>query len=1052
MESKNPYIINIVPREYQLKIFETTKNNNTLVVLPTGLGKTLIALLLTIERKNLFPQSKILFLAPTRPLIEQHFHYFKSHLPDLFADLQLFTGSVPANKRKEIWQTAEIIFSTPQCVANDLENSLYDLKEISLLIIDEAHRCLKNYDYTKVVAHYKKNALNQRILGLTASPGHDSEKIKQICEHLDIEEIELRSRDSPDVIQYLQILEFEKVEVPFPKEFEELRTLLKRIWNNNVDKIKSIFPNLSPINKITLLALQKNLSFQIARGNHSAYLGISLIAQAIKISHALELLETQTLSGLYNYLQSLIKQAQEKKSKAVQSLVKSPEFNAALISLNNLRSMNKEHPKIDAVISLTKQEFIQNTNSKIIIFTQFRETAHLIVKSLSSLPSIKPSIFIGQAKKTSTGGMSQKQQKEIIEKFRSGDINALIATSIHPDEYIVIKNDERISLKKIGEFVDSFLEKGELSKKINGYETLTTDGKGIFFAPITHIHKHHSKLNCSQVSLNSGLDTIITQDHSLFSFEKNKDFVPTIPEISKFVALSLKCPNIENNAVIDVFEEIKNEGNFNLFGSINGLDQAKMRILKTNLYVLQVIKQKKRNISEIANLSRKDYSTVMNCINRLEKEGYLIKQKELRNFKTISLITSKGLKFLSFLEWFFRNLKYKKGKYRFKLSKDNKKEFSEFFEQNLNVNYGKTKIPGKIIINEEVAKFLGFYVSEGHAKKTKHTSGIFLAARKKEMQDLMEKSVKDGLRLKTRRNWKGIAIDSQIAYYLIKDIFKAGIGAYNKEIPEIIFTSPSSVKLAFLEAYCLGDGHISENRIVLTTVSRKLIIGLVLLLRMLGIEKITLHKQKHIYKLNIYESLPFAKIKEKNEKRRHSYFSLVPQAINSEKVFEKYKNYYKYDKNTSQKCRKVSKWDSDICFDFIKKIDKLNNQPEFVYDMSIKETQNFLGGTGLFVLHNSIAEEGLDIPEVNAVIFYEPIPSAIRKIQRAGRTARLSPGKLIILITQDTRDVAHHYASGARERKMHRSIQAIKEELKLKNEMEKKENQEKSKVETLDKF
>ena len=92
--------------------------------------------------------------------------------------------------------------------------------------------------------------------------------------------------------------------------------------------------------------------------------------------------------------------------------------------------MNKEHPKIDALVSLTKQEFMQNTKSKIIIFTQFRETAHLIVKSFSSLPSIRPSIFIGQAKKISTGGMSQKEQKEIVEKFKLGDINLLITTSI----------------------------------------------------------------------------------------------------------------------------------------------------------------------------------------------------------------------------------------------------------------------------------------------------------------------------------------------------------------------------------------------------------------------------------------------------------------------------------------------------------------------------------------------------------------------------------------------------------------------------------------------
>src|SRR3989338_5358744 len=96
-------LINISPREYQQKIFETAKSTNTLVVLPTGLGKTLIALMLAIERKNKFPLSKILFLAPTKPLVEQHFEYFKKHLPGLYADLQLFTGALAAKKRKEIW-------------------------------------------------------------------------------------------------------------------------------------------------------------------------------------------------------------------------------------------------------------------------------------------------------------------------------------------------------------------------------------------------------------------------------------------------------------------------------------------------------------------------------------------------------------------------------------------------------------------------------------------------------------------------------------------------------------------------------------------------------------------------------------------------------------------------------------------------------------------------------------------------------------------------------------------------------------------------------------
>ncbi len=428
-------LLNLQPRAYQQKIFETAKHSNTLVVLPTGLGKTLIALLLTIDRLKSFPLKKILFLAPTKPLVEQHYEYFKKNLPELFADLQLFTGEVPAEKRKIIWQTAEVIFSTPQCVANDLEHYLYDLKDTSLLIIDEAHRCLKNYDYTKVVAKYKQQTQKEqiRILGLTASPGTSSEVIKQICEHLSIEEIELRHRSSQDVEPYIQKLEFNKIEVPFPQEFIELRVLLKRIFDNAVNKLRSSNFLHEPANKITLLKLQNRLAMQVAGKNFAAMHGMSLTATAIKISHALELLETQTLSGLHTYLKGLQQQAIDKKSRAVQTLVKSPEFNACFISLEHLLSKKIEHPKIQELIALIEQEFTNNSDAKFIVFTQFRDTASLIHHHLSQLPQAKPAVFVGQAKKETkhgSTGLSQKEQKNIIEKFKTNEINILIATSI----------------------------------------------------------------------------------------------------------------------------------------------------------------------------------------------------------------------------------------------------------------------------------------------------------------------------------------------------------------------------------------------------------------------------------------------------------------------------------------------------------------------------------------------------------------------------------------------------------------------------------------------
>ncbi len=425
--------INLSPREYQKAIFETAKSYNTLVVLPTGVGKTLIALLLAIERQKAFPGSKTLFLAPTRPLVEQHLQTFQKELPELFATLEIFTGSVPAEKRESLFNKADIIFSTPQCISNDLKNNLYSLEDTSLLIIDEAHRCLKNYSYTSVVDYYKSQSSNQRILGLTASPGAELSIVKEICSHLNIEKVESRTRDSPDVKPYLQELDFQKVEVPFPSEFEEIRILLKKIYNEKISVLKNKNLLFGPANKITLLQLQKRLFSQISKRNFQAMHGMSLTAQAIKISHALELLETQTLSGVNTYLSSILQQANEKKSRAVQILAKSPEFNAALISLRALLAKNIEHPKVQVLSEIIKSEFSQNSNSKIIIFAQFRETILLLTRVLNKIPNVKSKVFLGQAKKTNSSGssgLSQKEQKAIIQEFREGKINVLCATSI----------------------------------------------------------------------------------------------------------------------------------------------------------------------------------------------------------------------------------------------------------------------------------------------------------------------------------------------------------------------------------------------------------------------------------------------------------------------------------------------------------------------------------------------------------------------------------------------------------------------------------------------
>jgi ERCC4-related helicase len=429
------YLEGITPREYQQKIYETCIEKNCLVVLPTGLGKTLIALMLAIERMTKYPGEKVVFLAPTRPLVEQHIMFFKKHLSELFGEMTLFTGEVNATQRKKLWQNSDIIFSTPQCVANDLKKGLYNLKDVCLLIEDEAHRCIKNYDYNFVGRNYNAQAKHPRLIGLTASPGSDNTKIKEICRNLSIEEVELKTRDSEDVKQYLQELEFEKKMIDFPPEFEAIRMLLKHLFDNYILELKKrkvLFGNTS---KTGLIELQKKLIAQISRGqkDFNSLLAMGACAQAIKIQHALELLETQTLASFNDYLKDLFKQAADKKSKGVIKLTSNPVFNEVYIKSTELLSRGVEHPKIEELIQLVKEEKRKNENVKVIVFMQFRNTASIISKKLNEIEGITSKVFVGQAKKTNSSGdtgLSQKEQKKIIIEFSEGEINVLCATSI----------------------------------------------------------------------------------------------------------------------------------------------------------------------------------------------------------------------------------------------------------------------------------------------------------------------------------------------------------------------------------------------------------------------------------------------------------------------------------------------------------------------------------------------------------------------------------------------------------------------------------------------
>ncbi len=421
-------MISFTPRLYQQTIVGTASLHNTLVVLPTGLGKTHIAIMLAAHRLKQYPKSKILVLAPTKPLVDQHTKTFAEHLPDAESLSTVLTGRVSPEKRQTEYERATFIFSTPQTIENDLLSDRVSLKDVSLLVLDEAHRAVGDYAYVYIAKQYRKHASHERILSLTASPGSDKQSIEEVVRNVAAEKIEVRTQDDPDVKPYVQEMEVQYREVDLPPQLTALRDVVARLIRNRLSMLKQHgFINDTQLNKTQLLMAQKELQGQLRGGQPDpmVWRALSVLAEVMKAQHAQELLESQGVSAVVSYLSSLERQAARGQSKAVKNLVSDPEFRHVIMTAQSLEEKGVEHPKLATLLALVKLTLTKNKRAKIIVFSQYRDMAQKIVKSLGE----KARLFVGQQKKGETG-LTQKEQKEMLAEFREGEFPVLVATAV----------------------------------------------------------------------------------------------------------------------------------------------------------------------------------------------------------------------------------------------------------------------------------------------------------------------------------------------------------------------------------------------------------------------------------------------------------------------------------------------------------------------------------------------------------------------------------------------------------------------------------------------
>ncbi|KAI1648577.1 P-loop containing nucleoside triphosphate hydrolase protein [Daldinia loculata] len=445
------YPTNLGPtRDYQFSIVKNGLFNNTLVALPTGLGKTFIAATIMLNYFRWMKSAKIVFVAPTKPLVSQQvdacFHI--AGIPR--SQTTLLTGEIPPALRAEEWGSRRVFFMTPQTLENDLSSGYADPKSIGLLVVDEAHRATGNYSYVKVVSFLRRFTSSFRILALTATPGSKVESVQEVIDNLAISHVEIRTEESMDIRQYVHQRDEDIVLLDPSDEMNFVRDLFSQALKPLVDRLsqQNIYYGRDPMSLTVYGLLQARKDWMARAGQHVnqgvKFMTMAIFAVLTSLAHGIKLLNFHGIKPFYDSLVQFRDETEgkgEKGSKYKKQIIESPSFQEMM---DKIASWSKKdgfvsHPKLTYLSDTVLNHFMDagegreggSTNTRIIVFSEYRDSAEEIVRVLNiHKPLIRAAVFVGQADSKRSGGMKQAEQIERIQKFKKGEFNVLVATSI----------------------------------------------------------------------------------------------------------------------------------------------------------------------------------------------------------------------------------------------------------------------------------------------------------------------------------------------------------------------------------------------------------------------------------------------------------------------------------------------------------------------------------------------------------------------------------------------------------------------------------------------
>ena len=411
-------ITSLEPRMYQIEIAKSIfSGRNTLVILPTGLGKTLIAIFAMANA--LQKGKKALILAPTKPLSEQHYESITRLLNVDKEQLLLVTGSITGAKRAALEDKARVIAATPQTISNDLKSARLSLEDFGVVVFDECHRAVGRYAYTHIADECKERGV--QLIGLTASPGSNRKKIDAIVDALGIGGIEIRISSDPDVEPYVQGKNIETLYVDKSPAIESALRAISPVINEHLlrlyQKGLSYSPRFDRLPKGRILEIGEHINkLQAKNYKFAAMLDFVYV---LNLAHAHDLLSSEGLFPFADYFDALEKR--EKRSRAVNSILANEGVVSAIRIVKEAMERGEEHPKMFKVIELLNDNF---RNKNAIVFTQYRSTAKRLTTLMNS-NGIPAALFVGKKE-----GVTQSEQQRTINDFRDGKFRVLVATSI----------------------------------------------------------------------------------------------------------------------------------------------------------------------------------------------------------------------------------------------------------------------------------------------------------------------------------------------------------------------------------------------------------------------------------------------------------------------------------------------------------------------------------------------------------------------------------------------------------------------------------------------